>query len=171
MTAHADLIERIRVLADDETSTDVEEAIQVAGKRRTVEVAEDVLALMERTKVRNLRNTCAYFFHECPQQAHTARLVAVAQRADVPPHRGSILYALSEHDCSAHLPFLAEVIVSDWYEAAQHACDAVEALPQKLPRDGVLTALGILRAAVATEPWRKELVNIAAAELDERESV
>jgi len=168
VTDHIDLIERMRALADDETADDIEEAIKAAGERRAVEVAEDVVALMERTKVRDLRNACAYFFHECPNQSYTARLVAVAQRPDL-DDRGSILYALAEHDCSQHVPFLADMIVNDWYETAQHACDAIEALPQKLPLDGVVAALGILRAAISTEPWRNELVNIAVAELDERE--
>lgn len=157
---------RIRLTAANDTSRDLEEAIKAAGDRGAYGIAPEVMDLLERTADRDMRNACAYFFHEVTMQDYVPRIVGVAERDDVRPDRGTIMYALAQHDCSQHVPFLARVIANDGYEAAQHACDAIEALPDALPRTALAEAVRVLKSASTAQPWRLELIEIALEQLD-----
>lgn len=172
MTEPIDDRAALAVLTDQEAGEDqLADVINEVTDRGWRSAAPAILHLLQTTQHKRLRNAAAYYFHKIRVPEVVPQLVEVAERDQLHGTRGTLLYALSGYDCSPFLPFLASVVTSDEYEAAHHACDAIEALPATVPRDGAQTALAVLRAAKPTEQWGIDMIDFAIAELTGRRQV
>ena len=124
----------------------------------------DLLAL-ESEADHAARNALALVLAERRTPGLTEVLIRQIGREDLRNHRGTLVYALRDFDCTTHLDILAKLVVEGNWEVAHEAfqiIDAMRGADNEMIRCSVDLTTRVL-AAEGLEPWRRTLLEDIAA--------
>jgi len=116
--------------------------------------------MLETTNDDVTRNRLATDLAETRRQEVLVPLLRLIAREDLVNRRGTLVYALSNLDCSGHVPFLAELVTNGNFEVANEASCILDEMESPASGD-VARAVEILGQALATSPaddWRRDLL-------------
>lgn len=119
----------------------------------------DLIALEAETD-HAARNTLALVLADRRTPGLPDVLIRLIRREDLRDHRGTLVHALGDFDCTAHLHLLAELVAQGNWEVAHEAFQIIDAMQEADVEEvgrvvGVATGI-LMREGV--EPWRRTLL-------------
>lgn len=110
--------------------SEVLEAIKFILKGKMGSFSNDLLSLMASTDSAKIRNATALALKDLRSDGLVSSVAEIVKNGALWEECGTLIYALSERDCSSVVPFLVDVVVLGSWEASQEAFNVLCSIEQ-----------------------------------------